>query len=767
MRRIVATVVSLCLLVLPLTGCGADEEQQTPTSASGEGGGGGGVPVEPPDAGLLPWICPPGEREIEDGTCQAAGIPPEACGEWLEPVGGGCRAILPTEPCPSGLMAVPGYTECHEPAPCGAGPWGDIPADANTQYVDGSYGAGDSDGTSGKPWTSVQQGVDAATAGAVVAIAAGVYDETVLVQDKAVRLWGVCPAQTALVDSGGGAPVVRFTNAHGSELHDLAVSGPQVGVQLHQSTDVVIEGLWIHDLGNLGLDAERAGGAVSFTLRDTLVERASWHAVFLYGAEATFERVEVRQTQLNAGGERGRGIAIARDADAGVSSEVTLRRVLSHDQYWHGIGVFDSDALIEDSVVLDIETEPGRDRGGEALLSQGWSEAGSQVVVRRVELGRAADCGLTIEGDSGEPTSLEAEALSVHDIDPAPGLADTGSGVCAFDDTGRASVTLSLRDGTIERTVTTGVLVSGAPATLEGVLVRDVALAAEPRLARALAVQTSPESLQPNTVTIRGARVQAPPELGVAVLGATVDIQGVAVVDDPATDPPPNPPPFGAGILVQETLEGVPASAAITDSLVDGAPSLGLLVLGADATIENTHVRAPHPSPLGSTLARGILVQASFQTQTRSAATIERCLVEESPEMAIAVIGASVDIAHTVVRNSLGVNGFWGDGLVLASYIAQRPGHDFEIIQPAEVQIRSTLVQNVARAGLFAAAGTVHLSDSMMLCAPIALNGEQVEGFDFDLVDEGGNHCGCDGVFPPCRVLSEGLSAPDPVDPEG
>ncbi|MBI4701007.1 MAG: hypothetical protein HY744_07590 [Deltaproteobacteria bacterium] len=114
-------------------------------------------------AGVPPDMpCPPGEALVDGGKCQPAGVPAEACGQGFEPDGnGGCEPILPAEPCPKGQMAVPGETECHEVAPCGAGKWGDIPADNATQYVDAAYAGGGSDGSAEKPWTSIQAGIDA------------------------------------------------------------------------------------------------------------------------------------------------------------------------------------------------------------------------------------------------------------------------------------------------------------------------------------------------------------------------------------------------------------------------------------------------------------------------------------------------------------------------------------------------------------------------------------------------------------------------------
>ena len=80
-------------------------------------------------AGLPPDMpCPPGEWLHDNGVCIPAGVPSDGCGEGFVHDGErGCEPLLPQEPCPPGLMAVPGDTVCREVAPCAPERWGDIP----------------------------------------------------------------------------------------------------------------------------------------------------------------------------------------------------------------------------------------------------------------------------------------------------------------------------------------------------------------------------------------------------------------------------------------------------------------------------------------------------------------------------------------------------------------------------------------------------------------------------------------------------------------
>ena len=134
-------------------------------------------------------VCAPGTLPDLDGVCSDAGVPQAACPDGFVAADGACRGVVPEELCADGLMAVPGESACRPIVGCGAGTWGDIPVEADTEYVDGSFG-GASDGSSEAPWTSLQDAVDVATPGAIVAVAEGEYEPVRIETQKAVRLWG-------------------------------------------------------------------------------------------------------------------------------------------------------------------------------------------------------------------------------------------------------------------------------------------------------------------------------------------------------------------------------------------------------------------------------------------------------------------------------------------------------------------------------------------------------------------------------------------------
>lgn len=83
-----------------------------------------------------------------------------------------------------------------------------IPADL---FVDDDNTTGVEDGSARNPYTTVQQGIDAASSGAVIAVAAGTYPQNLDVRDKTVHLYGGYVGGTAsnYADGTGGDFSVR------------------------------------------------------------------------------------------------------------------------------------------------------------------------------------------------------------------------------------------------------------------------------------------------------------------------------------------------------------------------------------------------------------------------------------------------------------------------------------------------------------------------------------------------------------------------------
>src|SRR5207237_614247 len=123
---------------------------------------------------------------------------------------------------------------------------------------------GTSDGSAQRPFATIAAGVAAAPSGAIVAVAAGRYPESVAIQGKAIRLWGRCPKMVEIASTGAAAVTIT---ASASELHTVALTGAGDGVSTAGANGVALDRLRIHDTTRMGVNA---GG--DFTLKGSLIE---------------------------------------------------------------------------------------------------------------------------------------------------------------------------------------------------------------------------------------------------------------------------------------------------------------------------------------------------------------------------------------------------------------------------------------------------------------------------------------------------------------
>ncbi|MGK3992428.1 hypothetical protein WME86_03950 [Sorangium sp. So ce1024] len=460
-------------------------------------------------AGLPPDLsCPPGEAPLEAGGCQAAGVPPEACGDGFEPDDhGGCEPVLPEDTCPRGQMAIPGDPRCRDVAPCGDGEHGAIPVEANTEFVNAAYAGVDSDGTRARPWKRIQQGIDHAPPGGIVAVAAGIYTEDLVIRSRPVRLWGRCPALVEVVGTGGALATLQILRqrASGSEVHGLAFTGPQLGVLVTGATDVTLEQVWIHDTGSRGLDVEDPYGPASVAVRASLIESARELGVYVGGSEATIEATVVRGTQPRGDGTHGVGIAARHDDTAPQErAKVTLRASVVEQNRDFGVHVIGSEAAIEATVVR--ATQPSSDDVGGwglAIVNGAASQERAEVTLRASLLEHNHASSVAVIGSDVVIASTIVRATQPH-IDGTE-----GEGIdVAIDPATEERATLTLRASVLEDNATFGIRVVGSDATIASTVVRDTVPASDGTGGIGLWIQDDRMTNERATLTLRASRIE-------------------------------------------------------------------------------------------------------------------------------------------------------------------------------------------------------------------------------------------------------------------
>lgn len=418
-----------------------------------------------------------------EAGCVEPGVPIDGCGAGFEHDGDhGCSAIMPSTVCPRGTFAVPGETACHPPASCLDASFSGVAVDATTQYVDAAYTGGNSDGSATRPWRTIAEAVTAAANDAIVAVGEGTYAEDVQL-DKPVRIWGRCPELVSIDGQSAQTAVHVAAAAGGSELHNVAITGPAGGVLVAGATNVIIEGVWVHDTAGIGIQTAPLGILVGVTVRQTLVERASELGIGIVGGTAVIEETAVRDTAPNPADMRhGRGVEIV-EAPMGPATVASLRSVVVERNHDLGVAIGGATVTIDSVLVRDMLPQASDQLGGRGVNVQPiwWANdpqptRGNLTLTRSV-VERSVDLGLFVAGSDanvehtvirdtmpipdgrfGRGLDLEAVDYFVSPSDTEPILTD--------------SAALVLRGSLVDRSVDVGVLVSGSRAGIEGVLVR-------------------------------------------------------------------------------------------------------------------------------------------------------------------------------------------------------------------------------------------------------------------------------------------------------
>jgi hypothetical protein len=491
-------------------------------------------------------------------------------------------------------MAIPGESMCRPVAECGAPPWGDIPVEPSTQYVDAMYTGGASDGTPARPWLAIQDGIDAASPGAIVAIAEGSYGEAPLIEGKGVRLWGRCPALVDIAAVGLAGIFVR-QGATGSEIHNIALRGS--GLLVRAAENVAIDQVWIHDAGE-ALDLDDVDGPVSATLRRSLFERARDFAIFVRGGNIQIEDSLIRDTQPYSDDTNGNGIG-AVPGGSGARSDVAVRGSVLERNHTSGVSAVGSNASVEGCVIRDTYPEVATGWFGTGIIVQNesyTSEIG-QLTVTGSLVERAADQGIFVGGSQGT-----VDATRIRDQGPAhPGSPPSaGRGMSAernpMDFT---RSTLVVRDSLIERGCNGGISVGASDATVERSAVVDVLPCPEEQFGRGINVQDDPMNPELSaSVAIDASAIEGCHEFGVMVIAGAVRITATHIAHTRAIPDGR----FGDGASVYSPDADRLASLSLAGSWVSDSERAGISNFGSFVELAGTRLDC-NVIPLNAELA--------------------------------------------------------------------------------------------------------------------------------------------------------------------
>jgi hypothetical protein len=548
MSVMVGRLGAAALLIAALCACSAEETESEPTP--------------PPDEQRA---CIAGETTRDDGSCQAAGIPDGSCAPGFASDGSGaCVAVLPMAPCPDGMIALPGDEACREIAPCGTGTWGEVVVDGNTQFVDVSF-SGTSNGSEQAPWTSIQDGINAAVAGGTVAVAAGQYDEFLVVSGKPVVLSGRCPSMVSVVAPAGEMALRLLANSHGSVIRGIALSGGKGGIETSVARDVLIEQLWIHDVPGEGVVLRDVAGEPLVTLRTVLIERALNYGLYLTGATLIAEDVEIRRGADAPSNGLGMGVWAQDGVASARRANLTVRNAVIDRNRDLGFFLGGVDAQLEGVLVRDTQPVNGMSGRGIEIRDNPASGNRSNVTLRGVLVERSHHEGVfTVGSDLTMETSVIRDTFPRSDGRFGRGLSQEPDPMSA-----EAGVVL-VRESVVERSHDQGIYTSHGQMTVEASIVRDtLPQAVDMLFGRGITVRHSPEG--PAQLTIRGSVVER--NFGIGIVLTTDALVETTVVR--GTVPRQTDQALGDGIVVVPFVGAVP-TVVVSGSLLEGNTRAGV-----------------------------------------------------------------------------------------------------------------------------------------------------------------------------------------------
>ena len=373
-------------------------------------------------------------------------------------------APAPDPDCDTGYLDDDG--DCV-PTECGTGTWGNLEVDESSVYVDIGAAEG-GDGSEAAPFTSIQEGLDAAgdADGGMVAVAAGSYPETLELgyHHDGVHLAGRCRELVVIDASVGGESTPGIdVDVKSSEVgvSGVMVSGSHyVGMRVGSGT-MTIRDSAVAESEYIGVVAYQAGIlATALTMEGCEVRgNTSAGVVALYsGTSVTLRETSIVNTQPDENGEIGYGIMVwggaSLDAEGcevrgntsvGVfaldsGTAVTLRETtIEHtqpDKHWEGgEGIW-----VQDGASLDAEACVVRGNTGAGVIA---AVSGTTVTLRVTTIedtqsDENGEYGFGIQVSEG--ASLDAEACEVRE--------NTTAGVAAYN----SGTAVTLRATTIEDT---------------------------------------------------------------------------------------------------------------------------------------------------------------------------------------------------------------------------------------------------------------------------------------------------------------------------
>ena len=631
--------------------------------------------------------CKQNEVALFGGGCKRVGAPAKCLPGWKAVKEGWCEPVLPAAKCAKGSMALIGKSTCQAIRDCGSSKYGNIQLTSKTIHVDRQYSRPDADGSMGKPYQSIEEALTASTSGAHIAVAAGEYQED-LVINKPVTLEGRCPKMVTVMGYKKDHKATIQVAASGTVIRGLSVTGSHHGVVLFNATKVLVDRCAITGNADPGLIAENNS---EVTLRRTLVAGNHTRGVAGKNSSITVDACEIRETK-----EKLYEKEMLADGVFMRDGSLTVQDSLVVDNGKHsGVYFYNSKGKVIRSVIRGTRDGP-KDR--EITTSGVGIYEGSQVTVQDSLISGNRQLGIYVK-----ESSAHIERSIVRGTRTRSGDGGFGIGIQAVGSASQPAGVLIVRDSTISENANIGVSMIGGAVSLERMVIRKTGEGGEKQnLAWGIhaAGQGTYGSSTFRKLVLKVTDSLLEDNLDMAMVitsgtDVTVEQTTVRSIRIPKWLVAPKPP-SATGIRVEHVKHPnrEPPRVTVRKSLVESTEGTGLVLFrSGTVTVESSTIRSC-ASPSGL-LEVGVMAGTDCTDPQKKAVpvlTMKRCAVEDIAGAGFHLFGAKARLEQCMVKD---IRKPVGEGI-----------YAFQDKCPTETTMSGCLVENCARAGLNFYGGT-------------------------------------------------------------
>jgi len=518
---------------------------------------------------------------------------------------GWCRPVLPDNRCNKDAIEVIGHAKCQPVADCGQGTYDKIKITTKTLFVNQSFTGASSDGSMSKPFKTIGEAlkISLSTSKTHIALAAGKYQENVLLDNTNVELEGRCP-QMVIISGDKKSTATLLIRDSTVKLTGVAITGPGYGVYQINST-LGMERVVVRDCQVAGMIS--TSGSILTTL-DSLFDTNRGFGLAMHGTKATITRTVFRDNLPDkTGGRNGFGIQVGVDSNDLKSSSAKIVDSVFLRNRSAGIAVTSSELTMEGTVARGTMLPNPTSLFANGILvvpvrnSKLELNYGSNVTIRDSAVTHNDTDGILVDA-----SDVTIEKSIISDNRQSNDKHNAGMGIFVWYNTRiEKGSTLTLKESAVVRNMLAGLKIVGSKAVIDGSVIADNKASKDLRFGYGIESSSSDDKKVHSTIVIRHSRISNNKTAGVILLEKVdVTFDNVYIGD---TEPQPLNMLFGIGLQIGSG--GYKSSAKIRNSIIENNHGFGAAFVNTTGFVDGCYINKTRGYKKSGFFGDGVLLQ--------------------------------------------------------------------------------------------------------------------------------------------------------------